>query len=78
MTRESVEYDSFVRGRFPVGVRTIQARDVTRDRLFACEVWYPASARYAGQDVAEATRDVFTFPARNESRQQMAVRDAAA
>jgi predicted dienelactone hydrolase len=61
-----------------VGVRTIQARDLTRDRLFSCEVWYPASARYGGQDVAEATQDVFTFPVRNESRKQMAVRDAAA
>jgi hypothetical protein len=26
------EYDPFVRGRFPVGVRTIQALDTVRDR----------------------------------------------
>ena len=37
-------YDPFVRGPFPVGVRTIQARDTVRDRLFPCEIWYPAAA----------------------------------
>ena len=30
------EYDPFVRGRYPVGVRTIQARDTVRNRLFPC------------------------------------------
>ena len=37
-------YDPFVRGRFPVGVRTLQALDAVRDRLFPCEIWYPAVA----------------------------------
>ena len=36
-------YDPFVAGRFPVGVRTIQARDAARDRVFACDIWYPAT-----------------------------------
>ena len=36
-------YDPFVAGRFPVGVRSIQARDSARDRLFPCEIWYPAA-----------------------------------
>ncbi len=35
-------YDPFAAGRFPVGVRTIQALDPARGRLFPCEVWYPA------------------------------------
>src|SRR5438105_1460050 len=35
-------YDPFVRGRYPVGVRTFEARDTARDRLFPCEIWYPA------------------------------------
>ena len=71
-------YDPFVRGRFPVGVRTIQALDTARDRLFPCEVWYPATARHAGQDLAAATRDSFTLPSRDAPRVQDAVRDAAA
>jgi hypothetical protein len=33
----SGEYDPFVRGRFPVGVRTIQALDRVRGRLFPSE-----------------------------------------
>jgi pimeloyl-ACP methyl ester carboxylesterase len=36
-------YDPFVGGRFPVGVRTIQVRDMVRDRMFSCDVWYPAA-----------------------------------
>ena len=38
------DYDPFVRGRFPVGVRTIQALDTVRNRLFPREIWYPAAA----------------------------------
>ena len=34
-------YSPFERGRFPTGVRTIEARDAARDRLFTCEIWYP-------------------------------------
>ncbi len=72
------EYDPFVRGPFPVGVRTVQAVDKARDRLFPCEIWYPASAQYAGQDIAPGAQDVFTLPSRSTTRSQMAVRDAAA
>jgi predicted dienelactone hydrolase len=70
------EYDPFARGRFPVGVRTIQALDVARNRLFPCEIWYPAAPQYAGQDFAPGTQDVFTVPARDTSRRQFAVRNA--
>ena len=72
------EYDPFVRGRFSVGVRTIQALDAVRNRLFPCEVWYPAAAEHAGQDTGLATQDVFTEPPGDTPRRQMAVRDAAA
>src|SRR6266849_4452249 len=72
------EYDPFVRGRFPVGVRTIQARDTARDRLFPCEIWYPAAAQHEGQDTAPGTQDVFTVPSADTPRRQMAVRNAAA
>ena len=71
-------YDPFVRGRFPVGVRTIQARDALRDRVFPCEIWYPAAAQHAGQDIAPGTRDVFTVPSDDTPRSQLAARDAAA
>ncbi len=71
-------YDPFVRGRFPVGVRTIQALDQSRNRLFSCEIWYPAAAQHAGQDVTLERQDLFTLPAGNTLRRQMAVRNAAA
>ncbi len=71
------EYDPFIRGRFPVGVHTIQALDTVRGRLFPCEIWYPAVERYAGQDLAPGTQDIFTLPASGAPRSQMAVRDAA-
>jgi predicted dienelactone hydrolase len=70
-------YDPFVRGRFPVGVRTIQARDMARDRLFACEIWYPAAPRHAGEDLALDTQDGFTAPMLAAPQRQWAVRDAA-
>ena len=71
------EYDPFVRGAFPVGVRTIQGLDTARNRLFACEIWYPAAAQHAGQDLTPETQDVFMIPAQDMPRKQMAVRDAA-
>src|SRR5215475_410316 len=72
------EYDPFVRGRFPVGVHTIQGLDTVRDRLFPCEIWYPAAAQHAGQDTATGTQDIFTVPLRAAQRSQMAVRNATA
>lgn len=74
----SKSYDPFVRGGFPVGVRTIQALDTARDRLFPCEIWYPAAAQHASQDLAPKTQDCFTAPPMNTVRCQLAVRDAVA
>ena len=71
-------YDPFARGRFPVGVRTMRAHDAARDRTFTCEIWYPAAASHAGQDLAPATQDAFTVPGFPGPRRQAAVRDAAA
>jgi dienelactone hydrolase len=70
------EYDPFGRGRFPVGVRTIRALDTVRDRWFPCEVWYPAAAQHAGQDIAAGTQDFFRVD--QTLRSQTAVRDGAA
>ena len=51
---DDAKYDPFARGPFPVGVRTIQAADQARGRVFPCEIWYPARSedadRSAGQD----------------------------
>ncbi|HEX7272069.1 MAG TPA: hypothetical protein VF420_07965 [Casimicrobiaceae bacterium] len=69
-------YDPFVRGGFPVGVCTIRATDASRGRNFAVEVWYPATARHAGQDSAPGANDVFTSAAGGPQRIQLAVRDA--
>lgn len=71
-------YDPFVRGRFPVGVRTTQTRDNVRKRSFPCEIWYPAAAHHAGQDLAPETQDFFTLAPGDTPRSQMAVRNAAA
>jgi dienelactone hydrolase len=71
-------YDPFARGPFSVGVRTLQALDTARDLLYPCEVWYPAAAEHAGQDIAPDTQDSFTVPSCETPRRQLAVRDAAA
>lgn len=71
-------YDPFARGRFPVGVRTIEAHDAVRDRRFPVEVWYPAAAQHAGEDTASETQDAFAAPPGGTHRRQAAVRDAAA
>jgi dienelactone hydrolase len=70
-------YDPFLRGRFPVGVRTLELRDDARQRRFPVEIWYPAAVGHAGQDLAPATQDAFGI-ATGGVRKQSAVRDAEA
>ena len=77
-THGTGEYDPFVRGRFPVGVCTIQGLDTVRDRQFPCEIWYPAAAQHAGQDIASGIQDFFTVPSHDTPHGQMAVRNATA
>lgn len=71
-------YDPFVRGPFPVGVRTIQSLDKARNRSFPCEIWYPAAPQHQGQDLAPETQDVFTVPPSDMPHHQTAVRNTAA
>lgn len=72
-------YDPFVRGPFPVGVRTANACDAARaDRALTAEIWYPATDAYAGQDRAEATRDAYELMPGFPPGRQAAVRDAEA
>ena len=73
-----ISYDPFVRGPYPVGVHTIHAQDTERARSFPCEIWYPAAAQHAGQDLSAATQDTFSVPSRDTPLRQAAVRDAAA
>jgi predicted dienelactone hydrolase len=75
---DSLAYDPFVRGRFPVGVRTVHGLDSARNRRFPFEIWYPAAAQHAREDLAPETQDTFAVPPGAVSRSQMAVRDAAA
>jgi dienelactone hydrolase len=71
-------YDPFVRGRFPVGVRTIRASDVTRKRDFTIEIWYPAATQHAGKDLDPETQDRFAPRLNGAEQRQTAFRDAAA
>src|SRR5207302_2079268 len=75
--KAAAKYDPFVRGRYPVGVRTIQTRDAVRNRPFSCEIWYPAAAQHTGQDLTPESQDTFLVPPFDTPRRQMAVRDAA-
>ncbi len=71
-------YDPFARGPHPVGVRTAELHDASRDRTVPVEVWYPATADLAGADLHDATRDRYSMmPGFPESTQD-AVRDADA
>jgi len=79
MAHAMKNFDPFQRGHFPVGVRTLQARDTARSRMFPCEIWYPAAAEYGGQDANSEYQDSYMapFPPPAKVRRQMAVRNAA-
>ncbi len=72
-----MSYDPFIRGSSPVGVRTFEWTDATRERTLPVEVWYPATSAHAGQDLDPEHRDSFqTLPIAPPAK-QAAVRDAA-
>jgi len=67
-------YYPFARGPLPVGVRTQELNDRSRQRKLTLEFWYPAIDEYKGQDLDEKTQDkykLYTLKMRQE-----AVRDA--
>ena len=70
-------HDPFMRGEFPVGVRTTQLHDASRDRSLTAEVWYPAAAQHAGADLDRARRDRYLLAPGYPEVWQAAVRDAA-
>ena len=55
----NVPYDPFARGPLPVGVRSFEVTDPSRERTLPVEFWYPASDAHAGQDLDEATQDKY-------------------
>jgi predicted dienelactone hydrolase len=72
-----MSYDPFSRGAAPVGVRSIELVDAARGgRRLPLELWYPADAKHAGQDLADATRDRFTVAPGLPEAAQRALRGA--
>ena len=69
-------YNPFKRGAFPVGVCTVEFHQRNAVRTLT-EIWYPASPRYRGQDLNDATRDRFLVSPNWPEARQNAVRDAA-
>lgn len=73
-----MSYDSFARGPFPAGVRTILATDEARGaRSLPIEAWYPATGAHDGQDVDAAMRDRYELLPGFPPVDQEAVREAA-
>ncbi len=76
--RPATPYDPFARGPFPVGVRTLDARDAARGgRRLPIEVWYPATDAHAGQDLVDTGRDRYEIVPGFPPLAQDAVRHAA-
>jgi dienelactone hydrolase len=76
------EYDPFIRGSHPVGVRTFTVTvdtddpEAADDRAVPIEVWYPATSAYSGQDLDPSTRDTYQMLPGMPASPQDAVRDA--
>jgi dienelactone hydrolase len=69
-------YDPFQRGPFPVGVRTFEFEDASRQRSLPVEFWYPATDAFRGRDLDPDRQDHFqAMPMAPEAR-QAAIRDA--
>ena len=71
-----MKYDPFPRGPHAVGVRSVDTSDASRSRYLPVEVWYPATASHAGQDVSEATMDHYDLLPGFPPARQAAVRGA--
>ncbi len=72
------DYDPFARGPHPVGTRTLEFHDESRERRLPVDVWYPATESFRGQDFDDATRDRFKSMPISPEVSQHAVRDADA
>ncbi len=73
MNTKNTKYDPFMRGPFPVGVKSQDLIDSKRGRKIPIEIWYPATDEYLGMDLDEKTKDKYRLFSRVK---QEAVRDA--
>lgn len=72
-------YNPFIRGEFPVGVRTIELTDTDgKGYSLTTEVWYPATENHRGKDLEESSKDKFKVVDLYPELSQEAVRDADA
>jgi dienelactone hydrolase len=71
-----MRYEPFARGPHPVGVRSADLVDASRDRRLAVEIWYPAAASHRGRDVDGDTCDRYELLPGLPLVTQDAVRDA--
>lgn len=72
------DYNPFLRGIYPVGTRSFEWTDASRNRTLPVDVWYPATAQHLGEDLADATRDHYEVMPGMPEVTQDAVRDANA
>ncbi len=73
-----MQYDPFVRGSHPVGVRSVDLTDASRSRYLPVEMWYPATSAYRGKDTDETSRDHYDLLPGFPPQTQDAVRGAEA
>ncbi|MHA2394142.1 MAG: alpha/beta hydrolase family protein [Promethearchaeota archaeon] len=59
MNNQTVKYDPFKRGPFPVGVISQELAVPKGERIVPTEIWYPATDEYQGQDLSEETKDKY-------------------
>ena len=67
-------YDPFKRGRYPVGVKTIELE--AGKQVVAVEIWYPATEGHRGEDRDRNRMDGYTVAPGFPVQFQNAVRDA--
>lgn len=68
-------YNPFVKGDYPVGVRTMKLEgNIADPQEFTTEIWYPATDRYQGQEAIDRFKFVDEMP----ETSQEATRDAEA
>jgi dienelactone hydrolase len=69
-------YEPFARGPHPVGVRSADLVDTTRDRPLVVEIWYPADPAHQRRDTDPETCDRYELLTGLPRVTQEAVRDA--
>ena len=71
-------YNPFLRGSHPVGTRSYEWTDASRNRTLPVDVWYPATEQHLGEDLSDETRDRYEVMPGMPEVTQDAVKDANA